>query len=93
LITQGALARTVIRLGDDWSIVDGLLKALEEIPGYEFWPDSIGYRAIDGSKIIGHKQVTDAYLVTLAKARNAKLATFDIALAAANPDDVLLISS
>ena len=31
--------------------------------------------------IIGHRQVTDAYLAQLARARGARLATFDQALA------------
>jgi hypothetical protein len=41
--------------------------------------------------VIGHKQVTDAYLVALAKCRNARLINFDRGLAALPPDVVSLV--
>ena len=41
--------------------------------------------------MIGHKQVTDAYLVALAKSNNVRLASFDRGLAALRPDLVGLV--
>jgi hypothetical protein len=41
--------------------------------------------------IIGHRQVTDAYLPQLAPAPGARLATFDQGLAKAHPDITELV--
>ncbi|MDR1635267.1 MAG: PIN domain-containing protein [Bifidobacteriaceae bacterium] len=90
-IAQGALARTVIRLGGDWGSVVAILEALAQTEGYSFWPDSMPCQSVGGAGIRGHRQVTDAYLTALARAGGAKLATFDAALAAAHPDVAELI--
>ena len=46
---------------------------------HEFWPDSLQVpKAIDvGIELHGHKQVTDAYLLSLADRHKGVLATFD----------------
>lgn len=36
--------------------------------------------------VVGHRQVTDAYLAQLARARSARLATLDRGLCVAHPD-------
>jgi predicted nucleic acid-binding protein len=41
--------------------------------------------------VIGHRQVTDAYLAHLARTRNGRLATFDQGLAKTHPDVVDLV--
>jgi uncharacterized protein len=41
---------------------------------------------------MGHKQVTDAYLVALTKSKNARLASFNRGLAALNPESVFLVA-
>jgi predicted nucleic acid-binding protein len=41
--------------------------------------------------VIGHRQVTDAYLAQLARQHNARLATFDAGLAALHSDVADLI--
>ena len=49
-------------------------------PGHVFWPMDIGYaEAIFpfASRIVGHRQVTDAYLLGLAMHKNGRLATMD----------------
>ena len=43
--------------------------------------------------IANHRQVTDAYLAALARARGARLATLDRGLAAAHPDVAVLVPS
>jgi len=40
--------------------------------------------------IVGHRQVTDAYLTLLARVHGGVLATMDKALAATHPEAVLL---
>jgi hypothetical protein len=47
---------------------------------HEFWPDSVSLRTdrlIDWSRVLGHNQITDIYLLALAKAHQACLATLD----------------
>jgi toxin-antitoxin system PIN domain toxin len=49
-------------------------------PRHEFWADDIpvaGALGEFGDRIVGHQQVTDAYLLALAKRRRGKLATLD----------------
>ena len=70
-----------------------MLNALAELKGYDFWPDSMDYRALETRSIQGHRQVTDAYLVGLAVSHGAKLATLDIALAATWPSHTELVSA
>jgi hypothetical protein len=45
---------------------------------------------VDG--IIGHRQVTDAYLAQLARAHRARLATFDQAMAKLHSDVADLVA-
>lgn len=47
---------------------------------HEFWPDSLSLRTaglIDWSRVLGHNQMTDIYLLALAKANHGCLATLD----------------
>ncbi len=47
---------------------------------HEFWPCSISLRdekTLDWTRIMGHNQITDAYLLALAVAHKGTLATFD----------------
>jgi predicted nucleic acid-binding protein len=65
---------------------------VQERPGYEFWPDSLSYAEADLPQVQGHREVTDAYLVSLAAARpDARLATLDEGLARARPETAILL--
>lgn len=92
-ITQGAVVRHLLRTGR--SIADALavLGDLPAAPRHQFWPDDLPYRAVDMAGVIGHRQVTDAYLAALARARNGRLATLDRGLAVLHPDVAELIES
>jgi len=49
-------------------------------PEHEFWPDELdllGVRILDWSCILGHRQVTDAYLLALAVSHGGRLVTFE----------------
>jgi uncharacterized protein len=62
-------------------IADGL-KALAEGLDHEFWPDEVSMldeTLVDFSRLHGHRQVTDAYLLALAVRRGGALASFDTA--------------
>jgi uncharacterized protein len=47
---------------------------------HEFWPDDISVadgRLFDRSRILGHRQLTDVYLLALAVKNGGRLVTFD----------------
>ncbi len=60
-------------------------------PRHEFWPDSISFADVDFAGVVGHRQVTDAYLAQLVRARNGRLATFDQGLAYRHSDVAELV--
>ena len=90
-ISEGALYRFLVRSGASHGDARRLLTALYNPQRVVFWPDAISYRDADLDHVVGHRQVTDAYLASLAATNNASLATFDEALAAVRPDVVTLI--
>ncbi len=68
------------------AVVAEILQQLRFQPGYRFWPDDlslIGADGVDPAKILTSAQVTDTYLLALAKAHGGMLATFDRKLSAA----------
>jgi uncharacterized protein len=90
-ITQGTLLRFLLREG--FRVATGLafLRALAARPGFEFWPDDAPYDAPMLESVIGHRQVTDAYLAALARRRGGRIATFDAGLAATHADAAVLV--
>jgi toxin-antitoxin system PIN domain toxin len=91
-IAEGALVRTLIRLGRSRASALDLLRAMYASHRFEFWPDNVSYAEVDLTGVIGHRQVTDAYLVALARSHpETQLATMDQALAKAYPADATLI--
>ncbi|MGH2860361.1 MAG: TA system VapC family ribonuclease toxin [Solirubrobacteraceae bacterium] len=80
-ITEGAMARYLVRVGETAATASQLLRALRQSPRVAFWPDSIPYVDASLEHVAGHRQVTDAYLASLAANRRARLATLDEALA------------
>ena len=90
-ITQGSLVRFLVRTFADGSqVAEVSLQRLAQMVGYEFWPDNLSFGSMSLSRVSGHNQVTDAYLVALAGTRNSKLATFDVALGAIHEDSVVI---
>lgn len=64
-----------------------LLNTLTGQSGYRFWPDDRPLKIIleRTAKITGHNQITDAYLLGLARLRGGRLATLDSGVAALLP--------
>lgn len=59
------------------------LRAITEAVDHAFWPDDVSVldeAAIDFSRLHGHRQITDAYLLALAVRQGGVLATFDAAV-------------
>lgn len=80
-ITEGALLRYLVRLGTPVVSARAVVTGFREAPGWEFWPDAVSYTDIDLSWVRGHRQLTDAYLLALARRNGGRLATLDAALA------------
>lgn len=71
-----------------------LLRRMRELPGHAFWSDDVS-AAREGPSpfdhVVGHRQVTDAHLLSLALQRGGRLATFDQAITslASGRDDIV----
>jgi toxin-antitoxin system PIN domain toxin len=91
-VTEGALLRFLIREGSTAPDAMAVLDALRAQPWHGFWPDDLPYDGSHLAGVIGHRQVTDAYLVALARHHNGRLVTLDRGLAALHPDWVDLIT-
>ena len=63
-----------------------LLGQMRHVEGHVFLPDDIelvtGSESALAGRIVGHRQVTDAHLLALARRHGARLATFDRAVTA-----------
>jgi len=85
-ITQGALVRLLIRQGQPAAAALAVLEALAGSPRHEFWPDDVAYHRVAMHGVVGHRQVTDAYLAQLARDHEGRLATLDQGLAKLHGD-------
>jgi len=85
-ITQGSLVRFLVRDGASGPEAVGFLAAVLEAGRCRFWADDLGYDRVDLGAVLGHRQVTDAYLAGLARAHRGRLATMDRGLVAVHPD-------
>ena len=57
-----------------------LVAILLSLGGHEFWPDDVSLfdsQRIDSARLLDSGQVTDTYLLALARAHGGQLATFD----------------
>ena len=90
-ITQGSLMRLLIREGQSAAAARAILNGTAADSRHEFWADDIPYTDVPTQGIVGHRQVTDAYLAHLARARGSRLATFDQALAKLHHDVAELV--
>lgn len=92
-ITQGTLIRLLMRLGNlGPEAAVSVLTAVTKHPRHRFWPDVLAYQEIDWRGVLGHRQVTDAYLAALARRHQGRLATFDRGLAALHADVAIAIA-
>lgn len=72
------------------STVVPLIEELRRLPGHEFWADDISLTdasLIDPARLLTPGQVTDSYLLALAKFRRGRLATLDRRLSTAAVKD------
>jgi uncharacterized protein len=90
-ITQGSLVRFLVRTGQSAAAARDVVSAVEEADRHEFWSDSVSFADVEVGGVVGHRQVTDAYLAQLARSRKGQLARLDSGLAHLHSDVAILI--
>jgi toxin-antitoxin system PIN domain toxin len=90
-VTQGSLLRLLIREGYPVVGAQQVLSTVVAHPRHEFWADDVSYADVRLDGVIGHRQVTDAYLAQLARANGGRVVTFDQGLADLHNDVADLI--
>jgi uncharacterized protein len=92
-ITQGSLVRFLVRAGQSAAAARDVVGAIEKAKRHEFWPDNLSFTDVAVGGLLGHRQVTDAYLAQLARRRKGQLATLDSGLAHLHNDVAVLVSA
>lgn len=94
-ITQGTLLRMLLRHGAvaGPALAGEVLTRLCAHPRHRFWVDDLSYTELSWTGVLGQRQVTDAYLAALARARQGRLVTFDRGLAALHGDVAVLLGA
>ncbi|MCV7444920.1 PIN domain-containing protein [Mycobacterium paraense] len=90
-ITQGSLVRFLVRMGQTAATARDVVTAVENAKGHEFWPDNVSFAGVQPNGVVGHRQVTDAYLAQLARGNSGQLATLDSGLAHLHSDVAVLV--
>lgn len=90
-ITEGSLVRLLVREGQPAAAAQALVTEISADDRHEFWGDDVSYRAVPVTGVIGHRQVSDAYLAQLARTHGGRLATFDQGMAQLHSDVADLI--
>lgn len=88
---QGTLLRLLLRQGARAAEAEQVLRGVVDNDRHERWVDDLTYDQVDLSRVLGHRQVTDAYLAQLARTRGGRVASFDRGFAATAPDVVDLL--
>ncbi|TVR93108.1 MAG: PIN domain-containing protein [Trueperaceae bacterium] len=89
--TQASLLRFLVREGSGIATATAVLDGMTRHPRHTFWPDALPYREVDLGRVMGHRQVTDAYLAASARAHGGSVVTLDRGFAAAHPDVAVLL--
>jgi uncharacterized protein len=85
ILSNPAFSRHAVSPRDAMQVLEASLQHR----AHRFWTDDIGIaEAVThvGGRLLGHQQVTDAYLLGLAIHKKGRLATLDSSLAALLPD-------
>lgn len=85
-ITEGSLVRLLIREGQTAGSASAVVSGIAQSSRHEFWADDISFSDVPLNGVLGHRQVTDAYLAHLARSRGGRIATFDQGLAQLHHD-------
>lgn len=92
-VTQGSLIRFLLRSGQSVAAARDVVATIEAMDRHEFWPDRISFAEVRLGNVVGHRQVTDAYLAQLARTNGGQLATLDSGLAQLHGDVAVILST
>jgi hypothetical protein len=92
-ITEGTLIRFLVREGVGAAAATGLLDTVRDRDWHRFWPADLPLVADQFTGVVGHRQVTDSYLVALATHHGGRLVTLDRGVAAVHGDAVELVAT
>ena len=90
-IAEGALFRHAMYMGAKIDFALNVIRTIRSHPKFSLIADDLHYDEADWSGLQGYRQVTDFYLVELARRHGATLVTLDSRLSAARPDATFLI--
>jgi toxin-antitoxin system PIN domain toxin len=90
-MTQGAVVRYALRRGRSATGAMQSLNSLISNDRHDFWPDDVEFPAVRLAGVVGHSQVTDAYLAELARKRSGRVATLDQGMASLHDDVAELV--
>lgn len=92
-VTEGTFLRLHMMLATDTSSAPAWknLALIQADPMHHFIDDGYSYSQVATRGLLGHKQVTDAWLAQLARRHGARLATLDGGLVATHADVGFLI--
>ena len=92
-VTEGTFLRLHMLLAADSSAAAAWqsLASFQSNPDHLFINDGFSYATVSEKGLLGHKQVTDAWLAQLARRHGLKLATLDAGLVTVHVDVDFLI--
>ncbi len=85
IVSNPAFSRRAVSPRDALEVLNGSLQH----PAHRFWTEDIGVvtaLAPFGRRLLGHRQITDAYLLGLAIRKKGRLATLDASVASLLPE-------
>ncbi|MCO7220444.1 TA system VapC family ribonuclease toxin [Klenkia sp. PcliD-1-E] len=85
--------RRVLPAALDLADARTVLTALRAVGAHRFLPDDVSPLDPDVPAVRGHRQITDAHLLTVARRAGEPLVTFDRALGALGGPDVLVLAA
>lgn len=90
-VVEGALVRFMLRIGESAQVAQQVLGSVRLMPRCVFWAAELSYADVALQHVRGHRQVTDAYLASLAAGHGSILATLDEGLVHDLPELTLLV--
>ncbi len=79
IVSNPAFSATIPDVSEAVALLAGLIQS----SGHQFWPDELPMTAaadMFGAKLVGHQQVSDAYLLAMAVKNKGQLVTLDRAI-------------
>jgi predicted nucleic acid-binding protein len=83
--------RFLLRAGQTAFAARDVVIAVCDASRHEFWADHVPFTEVELGGVVGHRQVTDAYLAQLARSHEGQLVTLDSGLAHLHSDVAVLV--